>query len=211
VSGDRWCPPSEVGVSGLLRGQRCFCRSSLPSRRVICHHPWIRIARVICGSDLGHGATGLRRRDETCGTESTMVLAGRQPRRAGLSRSLLCRQEIASSRPMCVPGRDGGYVGTTPVALTVNELHAMPGPFGPQVSPRTPFGASLSSLFVLRSDSDSAESLCDSSIFMALRSCALWSSTEPIVCDATQWGVRALDPAGRGASNPAVITRVNRQ
>src|SRR4051812_10916147 len=93
------------------------------------------------------------------------------------------------------PGEVAVYVGTTRVALTVNELHAIPGPFGPPASPRTRFGASLSSLFVFRFDSDSAESLCDSSLLCS------WSSTEPIICDATQWGVRALDPVGRRASN----------
>jgi hypothetical protein len=42
-----------LGCSGLIRGQLCLCRSSLSSRRVNGHHPWIRITRVNCGQDPG--------------------------------------------------------------------------------------------------------------------------------------------------------------
>lgn len=53
------CP--RAGSAGLygsmcsgLRVQLCFCRTSLSSRRVNGHHPWIRITRVICGQDPEH-------------------------------------------------------------------------------------------------------------------------------------------------------------
>jgi hypothetical protein len=93
---------------------------------------------VICGSDLAHDATGLRQRDEICRTESTMVLAGRQPRGAGLSRDLCVVKNVASGRPMCVSGEVVVCVGTTPAALAVNEPQAMPGPFGRQGVPADP-------------------------------------------------------------------------
>ena len=42
-----------LGVFGVTSCAAVLCRSSLSSRRVNGHHPWIRITRVICGQDPG--------------------------------------------------------------------------------------------------------------------------------------------------------------
>jgi hypothetical protein len=41
------------GVLGAASRAVVLCQSSLSSRRVNGHHPWIRITRVICGQDPG--------------------------------------------------------------------------------------------------------------------------------------------------------------
>jgi hypothetical protein len=80
-----------------------------------------------------------------------MVLAGKATTWGGaFSGSAVSSRISLPGRPMCVPGRGGGYVGTTLVALAVNEPQAILAAFGPQGCPRTRLGASISSLFVLR-------------------------------------------------------------